>query len=319
MSITDEKQELLIKRIKSVKSREWINSYFDMVKRILDITHLTNDDPRLAMSLSPNEGWRFPISINNRYVIAFHIEIENGQRNYVVGTIFCHLINQVPHYQNNFIIRKEWQFKNLRGEYTEPPYFLRFENASELSNLLESSEQVIQCWIDALFSEINRAKSSTYRKSHEPMMYKMAMNVNFRAEMLDMAFSETKPKNGLLPDQIDEPWQYYEGALHSIVVNAYERNPLARQICIEQHGIKCSVCGFNFQEKYGDIGENFIHIHHIKPLSEIYAEYIVDPINDLCPVCPNCHAMLHMRKPPYSIDELRTMLKTQELKEIEKV
>jgi len=37
--------------------------------------------------------------------------------------------------------------------------------------------------------------------------------------------------------------------------------------------------------------------------------YKVDPINDLCPVCPNCHAMLHRRSPPLSIDELKQLLK----------
>ena len=32
--------------------------------------------------------------------------------------------------------------------------------------------------------------------------------------------------------------------------------------------------------------------------------YDVDPINDLMPVCPNCHAMLHRRTPPFSVEEL---------------
>ena len=92
-------------------------------------------------------------------------------------------------------------------------------------------------------------------------------------------------------------------------VNAFERNAKARSACIEHYGAKCIVCGFNFQEKYGEIGKDFIHVHHIKPLGEIGAEYKVDPINDLRPVCPNCHAMLHKRKPPFSINELRSIIK----------
>jgi 5-methylcytosine-specific restriction protein A len=43
-------------------------------------------------------------------------------------------------------------------------------------------------------------------------------------------------------------------------------------------------------------------------LAEIRSTYVVDPVNDLKPVCPNCHAMLHRRTPPYSIDELRALL-----------
>ncbi len=36
------------------------------------------------------------------------------------------------------------------------------------------------------------------------------------------------------------------------------------------------------------MGEGFIHVHHLKPLSEVGYEYRVDPIRDLRPVCPNC-------------------------------
>ena len=47
------------------------------------------------------------------------------------------------------------------------------------------------------------------------------------------------------------------------------------------------------EEKYGDLGKGFIHVHHIVPLNKIGKEYVVDYKNDLIPVCPNCHAMLH--------------------------
>jgi 5-methylcytosine-specific restriction protein A len=43
-------------------------------------------------------------------------------------------------------------------------------------------------------------------------------------------------------------------------------------------------------------------------LSEVGNEYRVDPIRDLRPVCPNCHAMIHRRIPAYSIEELKKML-----------
>jgi predicted HNH restriction endonuclease len=43
-------------------------------------------------------------------------------------------------------------------------------------------------------------------------------------------------------------------------------------------------------------------------LSEIGGEYIVDPVADLRPVCPNCHAVLHRRIPAYSIEEVRVFL-----------
>jgi len=65
------------------------------------------------------------------------------------------------------------------------------------------------------------------------------------------------------------------------------------------------VCEFNFEAAYGEIGSGFIHVHHLTKLSDIRQGYEVNPVDDLRPVCPNCHAMLHKRNPPYTIDELK--------------
>lgn len=100
---------------------------------------------------------------------------------------------------------------------------------------------------------------------------------------------------------------YPEGMRRTVTVNAYERNPKARQACIAHHGAACQVCGFDFEKTYGEIGKGYIHVHHIKPISEIGKSYEVDPKTDLVPVCPNCHAMLHKRNPPFGVEELRGM------------
>lgn len=97
---------------------------------------------------------------------------------------------------------------------------------------------------------------------------------------------------GIFPES-DIPKETYEGACVQTVVNKYERSSVARQKCIEYKGTTCSICGFDFEKVYGEIGHGFIHIHHIKPLNEIGEEYIIDYKKDLIPVCPNCHAMLH--------------------------
>lgn len=97
---------------------------------------------------------------------------------------------------------------------------------------------------------------------------------------------------------------FEEGKSIKVTVNKYERNNLARKKCIEYHGYTCSICKLNLEERYGDIGKEFIHVHHIKPLSEISSEYKVDPINDLIPVCPNCHAIIHRKRPCYTVEEI---------------
>lgn len=111
-----------------------------------------------------------------------------------------------------------------------------------------------------------------------------------------------------LAEEIANPGQYIEGAVEQITINAYERNDKARQICILYYGYKCSVCSFDFEQFYGERGRSFIHVHHVTPLCTIKSEYSVNPINDLRPVCANCHAMIHRTDPPCSIEELRALL-----------
>jgi 5-methylcytosine-specific restriction protein A len=98
---------------------------------------------------------------------------------------------------------------------------------------------------------------------------------------------------------------FVEGKVSRILVNRYERNPLARRICIQTHGINCAVCDFNFRDFYGDMGDGYIQVHHLIPLASLGKEYNLQPNQDLVPVCPNCHAMLHMSTPAFSIAELR--------------
>lgn len=109
-------------------------------------------------------------------------------------------------------------------------------------------------------------------------------------------------------DEIEADMKYSEGKTKQILVNSYERNAIARRKCIEYYGLNCQVCNFNFENVFGRIGKDFIHVHHVVDISSIGKEYSVDPIKDLVPVCPNCHNMLHRKKPAYTIDELRQML-----------
>ena len=113
------------------------------------------------------------------------------------------------------------------------------------------------------------------------------------------------------PDEVRNNSRYIEGAVRRVSVNAYERNPAAREACIEHHGVACAVCGMNFERLYGQIGRGFIHVHHLRDLAGIGKEYEVDPLNDLRPVCPNCHAMLHRsgRKSAMSINALRRAMR----------
>ena len=111
------------------------------------------------------------------------------------------------------------------------------------------------------------------------------------------------------PEELEKPKSTYrEGAASEIVINAYERDPRARRECLEAHGYRCAVCSFDFEQTYGPIGEGYIHVHHKIPLGEIQKEHTIDPVEDLIPVCPNCHAMIHATNPAQTVEQLRDIL-----------
>ena len=102
---------------------------------------------------------------------------------------------------------------------------------------------------------------------------------------------------------------HYEGGIKKVLTNRYERDPINRELCLAANGYTCKICGMNFEKVYGKIGHNFIHVHHIVPISKMDEAYLINPIEDLIPVCPNCHAMLHKQDPPLNPTELKSMIK----------
>jgi len=116
-----------------------------------------------------------------------------------------------------------------------------------------------------------------------------------------------------IPEEIvvNENKPIYEGAMRKFSVNAYERSSIARAECLRHYGCKCTVCDTKLSDTYGEIALGYIHVHHLRQLAEINSKYKVDPIADLRPVCPTCHSIIHLRTPPYSIEELREFIKSQ--------
>lgn len=117
---------------------------------------------------------------------------------------------------------------------------------------------------------------------------------------------------------ISEVANVKEGAKKQIIVNAYERNPVAKRECLKYYKIKndgvlkCEICGFSFAQKYGMQFKEKIHVHHIIEISSIGEEYEINPIKDLIPVCPNCHMIIHSRKPAYTPDEVKKLISDEE-------
>lgn len=130
----------------------------------------------------------------------------------------------------------------------------------------------------------------------------------FRPELKEAFEHYIQSRQSAAPQEINEHEapQLWEGTKKTVQVNRYERNLEARRRCLEKYGYRCTVCNMNFEEVYGDIGKHFIEVHHLVPLHTIQQSYIVNPEQDLRPVCPNCHTMLHRAN--CSIAELQQII-----------
>lgn len=110
-----------------------------------------------------------------------------------------------------------------------------------------------------------------------------------------------------------------EGALSKIPVNHRERSSKLRKIAIDEFKkrgggrIICDVCGFDFWSTYGDLGRDYIHIHHRSPVHTMdiagSAQSVSKSLAKLVSLCANCHAMIHRKTDRLiSPEELRALM-----------
>jgi 5-methylcytosine-specific restriction protein A len=58
--------------------------------------------------------------------------------------------------------------------------------------------------------------------------------------------------------------------------------------------LRCEVCTFDFEARYGELGRGYIEMHHGDvPLSQYPKLGKRTKPEDLRPVCANCHRVLH--------------------------
>jgi 5-methylcytosine-specific restriction protein A len=70
--------------------------------------------------------------------------------------------------------------------------------------------------------------------------------------------------------------------------------------------LACEVCGLDFSERYGELGDGFIECHHTLPLAG--GDERSTRLADLALVCSNCHRMIHRPPQALSVGQLRDHL-----------
>ncbi|HEY4062811.1 MAG TPA: HNH endonuclease [Puia sp.] len=108
--------------------------------------------------------------------------------------------------------------------------------------------------------------------------------------------------------------EFPEGKIVERTHKVRERNSLVIKIAKDNFKknnngrLFCQACRFDFEEKYGIIGIDFIEGHHILPVNEMNENHKTKP-EDIAMLCSNCHKMIHKKRPWLSMDKLHLLLK----------
>lgn len=187
-------------------------------------------------------------------------------------------------------------------------------NFVEYAKVLETMNASIEFFINDELCNLNSPETwpAEWKKYRFRLSKSPVCGENELFDELEITTRWTKIVVGMFLSLLDvvplEENNYMEGGVKRIEVNRYERNPINRELCLASNGYRCAICGFDFEEKYGDIGHDYIHVHHIVPVSKAEGTYEINPVTELIPVCPNCHAMLHRKDPPLLPVELQIII-----------
>lgn len=143
---------------------------------------------------------------------------------------------------------------------------------------------------------------------HKPLLH---FTQTEELDVYTVAFSSSEPvanaTESIQDDFPEESIIRFEGETFIHLSTASKRSQANRKAAIKHHGLTCKVCGFNFENVYGEAGKGFIEVHHVTPLHESRIPQPVNPKKDLIPVCANCHRVIH--KSGYTVEELSNILK----------
>jgi len=197
--------------------------------------------------------------------------------------------------------------KRLRETYNIP-----FIDVKMSRIVLNSKEKIITS-VSEIESEVVEQKDFLLKHDFEATIIEL-----IKEELLDQV-DQAEDKVGLVSSWIDEVYEedniFIEGLKSRLEEYEYfTRDPEARLKCLKKWGYKCYVCGKNLEDIYGPTGKNVIEVHHEKQICEGYR--VTDPEKDLKPVCPDCHTIIHTRRPMYEIKEVSEMMGIIELTEI---
>jgi 5-methylcytosine-specific restriction protein A len=225
--------------------------------------------------------------------------------------------NGLFHFRDNLIIRGSGFLVVVQEEINKYEVTLMFEDfAKELSEYAEKSisdsknplkklfdlNQDLTVVIHKHYIETNLDPASNKFESWDfKLIYRKGDSIYDSDKFSDILISFILY---LFPYKLEAE---EEGSSNSELLTKYERSHLNRSLCLAYYGYNCNACGMNLKDKYGDIARDFIHVHHLCPIS-VSGIKKPDPIKDFIPLCPNCHSIAHLKNPPLTVEEIQVKI-----------
>jgi 5-methylcytosine-specific restriction protein A len=239
---------------------------------------------------------RFRIESNQD---TFHLKISRSWKTTRIEFVPGKFASQVVSFLSHEVVARRIELENIL-----------FAPDADLSDFLIEIDGKSFMEIDELSTDPHTLELYVESMSPESSLEHGLLN-EIEAHLLDVAASLfvvllPRPTNSY--SNADEVVGFPEGATSTVLVNRYERDPRNRSAAIAIHGYRCLACDFEFKAAYGELGEEFIIVHHVVPVSQIGSNYIINPATDLVTLCANCHSMIHRQDPPLTLDQLKGIL-----------
>jgi len=169
-SDSEDGYEELVERVSKLPSRGWATGFFELFARLIEFTGMSSDDLRLVSSV-PDSRDKIAVTVNHRYVLVAY------PRNGEVGVT-------LPNKDDDIERFFDYDFGTVSGESADDsPYFYVFPEPTD-ERFVERKEK----WREAVTDEMKKATASPYRDSHEPVVYRAAVDSVFRQRLLNDAF-----------------------------------------------------------------------------------------------------------------------------------
>ncbi len=164
----------------------------------------------------------------------------------------------------------------------------------------------------------NEARKNYFKKYFQDTVVNISVPtnsadlINFVDEIFSLADIRSRA-DALDPNIPNYREGFPEGKLKEKMHKYKERSSaitaMAKRMTLQREGrLVCKICGFDFKQKYGEIGEGFIEAHHTVPISDLSDTGEETRIEDIALVCANCHRMLHRKRPWLDMSDLRNLL-----------